>query len=83
MQQQLSLSVGVGTGALLLHAAMNGHGQSALTTADFSMSFLALGAISVLSIFAFLPLSRHAGAEVSGQRHRGRIASPRVPQPGE
>jgi EmrB/QacA subfamily drug resistance transporter len=82
MQQQLSLSVGVGTGALLLHAAMNGHSQSVLTTADFSMSFFALGLISALSIFAFLPLPRHAGAEVSGQRHRAPVTSP-FPRPGE
>ena len=82
MQQQLSLSVGVGTGALLLHEAMNGRGQSALTTADFSMSFFALGAISALSVLAFLPLARHAGAEVSGQRHGAPVASP-LPRPGE
>ena len=82
MQQQLSLSVGVGTGALLLHLAMGARGQTELTTGDFASSFFALGLISALSIFAFLPLAPHAGAEVSGQRQGARISAP-VPRPGE
>jgi hypothetical protein len=82
MQQQLSLSVGVGTGALLLHIAMGSRAQNEITTDDFAWSFFALALISALSVLAFLPLTRHAGAEVSGQRLGGRL-SPPVPRPGE
>src|SRR4029079_19720849 len=63
MQEQLSLSVGVGTGALLLHLAMGARGQTELTTGDFASSFFALGLISALSIFSFQPVARHVGAE--------------------
>lgn len=69
MNQQLSLSVGAGTGALLLHLSTSlGGGQ--LTAADFSPAFFVVGLISACSILAFLRLPANAGADMAG-RGRG------------
>ena len=66
MAQQLSLSVGVGVAALVLHVAVGG---AALPSAgDFLPAFFVVGGIAALSIFAFLRLPRAAGAEVSGHQ---------------
>ena len=70
MVQQLSMSIGVGTGALLLHVTLSLHGHSTLAAGDFTPAFAAVAAISLASIALFLPLSREAGAEVSGHRYR-------------
>jgi EmrB/QacA subfamily drug resistance transporter len=66
MAQQLSQSVGVGTGAMLLSLLSARHGGTVLTPADFSDAFIAVGAISLLSLPFFLRMSPDAGAEVSG-----------------
>jgi len=66
MAQQLSISIGVGTGALILHFMMLLHGGGALASTDFTAAFLAVGMISVSSVLLFLSLAREAGAEVSG-----------------
>jgi len=66
MAQQLSISIGVGTGALILHFMMLLHGGGALASSDFTAAFLAVGMISVSSVLLFLSLAREAGAEVSG-----------------
>lgn len=68
MVQQLSASIGVGTGALLLHVTLLTQNRTALAAGDFAPAFVAVGLISILSIFFFLPLSSDAGAEVSGHR---------------
>ena len=80
MQQQLSLSVGVGTGALLLHLMVTARGDTHVAAADFAPAFFALALISALSTLIFVPLPADAGAEISGHRPR-RTAT--VPQPGE
>ena len=69
MAQQLSISIGVGIGALLLHVMVLWHGRSMLGSADFTVAFIAVGMISLASVRWFLRLAREAGAEVSG--HRG------------
>jgi EmrB/QacA subfamily drug resistance transporter len=74
MAQQLSMSIGVGTGALLLHVTLAMSGRSTLVYGDFVPAFLAVTAISLTSLLFFIPLSREAGAEVSGH---GRPATPR------
>ncbi|MBV9862300.1 MAG: MFS transporter [Alphaproteobacteria bacterium] len=67
MAQQLSQSVGVGTGATLLHLMLVRHGGTALTPGDFSFAFAAVGVISMLSVPFFLRMSPDAGAEVRGR----------------
>ncbi len=69
MAQQLSLSIGVGTGALIVHATIARHG-GALGPNDFAPAFLVVGATTMLSLAPFLGLSPTAGAEVSGHRLR-------------
>jgi EmrB/QacA subfamily drug resistance transporter len=70
MAQQLSVSIGVGIGALLLHVTLLLSGRSVLAAGDFANAFLAVALISLSSIFFYLPLAREAGAEVSGH-HAG------------
>ena len=69
MSQQLSMTVGVGFGALVLHLALGLRGGAQLATQDFLPAFLILGAVSLLSTLAYRPLARSAGAAVSG--HQG------------
>ena len=64
--QQVSLSLGVGFAALLLHLTLIARGGSALTTRDISPAFLVVGLLSLASIPWFLRLQHTAGAEVSG-----------------
>jgi EmrB/QacA subfamily drug resistance transporter len=66
--QQLSLSFGVGLGALLLHATLVWHGRSELGAGDFSAAYFTIAAISLTSLVFFARLPEDAGAEVSGQR---------------
>jgi EmrB/QacA subfamily drug resistance transporter len=68
MAQQLSQSVGVGTGALLLYLLLAMHGQAVSSAGDFSFALAAVGAISMLSVPFFLRMAPDAGAEVSGRR---------------
>ncbi|MCX7355035.1 MAG: MFS transporter [Alphaproteobacteria bacterium] len=66
MAQQLSLSVGVGVAALILHIAIGG---AALPNADdFLPAFLVVGGLAALSTFAFWRLPPTAGAELSGHQ---------------
>ena len=67
MAQQLSQTVGVATGALLLQVVLALRGGSALTAADFYPAFVGVGMISLLSVPFFFKMSPDAGAEVSGR----------------
>jgi EmrB/QacA subfamily drug resistance transporter len=66
--QQLSLSFGVGLGALLLHATLAFHGRDQLGATDFAPAYFAVAGISLLSLLFFAALPRDAGAEISGRR---------------
>ena len=66
MAQQLSLSLGVGVAALVLHIAIGG--ASLPAAGDFLPAFFVVGGIAALSIFAFLRLPPTAGAELSGHQ---------------
>jgi hypothetical protein len=68
--QQLSLSVGVGIGAMVLHFTIALHGAGPITAADFPPAFFLVGAIAVGSFLLYLPLNPNAGAEVTGHRVR-------------
>jgi EmrB/QacA subfamily drug resistance transporter len=81
--QQLSLSVGIGTGALLLHLTVLAHGDMQLSANDFAPAFFALGLLSALSCLVHVPLRADAGAEVSGHRPRPAVAGAPRTQPGE
>ena len=66
MMQQLSLSIGVAIGALILHFSVVFRDGEALSAQDFLPAFIGIGLISLTSVFLFLPLAPDAGAEVSG-----------------
>lgn len=69
MMQQLSLSFGVGLGALTLHITlMLAGGGDRILPADFTPAFAVVGLASAASALIFLALTGDAGAEVSGHR---------------
>jgi EmrB/QacA subfamily drug resistance transporter len=68
MAQQLFLSFGVAVAALLLHLSLGGRPASALTSHDFTLPFVVVGGLALLSSILFMPLDRDAGEEVSGRR---------------
>ena len=80
MCQQLSQSVGVGTGALILYVLLATHDRAALAPGDFSVALMAVGAISLSSVPFFLRMSGDAGAEVSGRTPSSKLASD-LPRP--
>jgi EmrB/QacA subfamily drug resistance transporter len=67
MAQQLSQSVGVGTGALVLYLMLATHGTAVSSAADFSFALAMVAGISLLSVPFFLRMSPDAGAEISGR----------------
>src|SRR6202790_3505405 len=68
MAQQLFLSLGVAIAALLLHVSLGGRAASALTSHDFTLPFVVVGVLAMLSSLLFLQLDRDAGEEVSDRR---------------
>ncbi len=66
--QQLSLTLGVGVGALLLHATLALRGRTELGPSDFAPAYFAIAAISLLAWTFFARIGRDAGAEISGRR---------------
>jgi EmrB/QacA subfamily drug resistance transporter len=68
MLQQLSLSVGIATGALLLNLTLAWQGAHTLGPMDFWPAYLVIGVLSLVSLSSFLPLPPEAGAEMSGHR---------------
>jgi EmrB/QacA subfamily drug resistance transporter len=67
MMQQLSLTVGVATAALLLHLSAAARGGEHLANADFMAAFFGVAILAAASVLAYVPLAADAGAEVSGQ----------------
>jgi len=67
MAQQLSQTVGVATGALLLQVVLALRGGGTLVAADFYPAFVGVAMISLLSVPFFFKMSPDAGAEVSGR----------------
>jgi EmrB/QacA subfamily drug resistance transporter len=76
MGQQLSQSVGVGVGALVLHLTLLTSREGALDANDFWPAFVVVACISLMAVPFFRQLSHEAGAEVSGHRARGARAAP-------
>jgi len=67
MAQQLSQTVGVAAGAMLLQVVLALRGGTVLVAADFYPAFVGVATISLLSVPFFLRMSPDAGAEVSGR----------------
>ena len=67
MAQQLSQSIGVGTGALLLYLMLAVHRSAVSGPADFSFALAAVAILSLLSVPFFLRMAPDAGAEISGR----------------
>jgi predicted MFS family arabinose efflux permease len=65
--QQLSLSIGVGLGALILHIVVALRGAEGAMARDFAPAFLIVAAISASAALVFWRLPADAGAEVSGR----------------
>jgi EmrB/QacA subfamily drug resistance transporter len=80
MAQQLAQSFGVGLGAMLLHVIVSWGGGTELTPAHFSIAFLGVGAVSLISLPFFLALPANAGEEISG-RHAVPIKAVKEGQP--
>jgi hypothetical protein len=65
--QQVSLSLGVGVAALILHTSLVWRGGTALAAQDVRPAFMVVGLLSLASLPWFVRLDRQAGAEVSGR----------------
>ena len=63
--QQLSVSTGVAVGALAVELTVHFKGSRTLEASDFPPAFLAVAAISALSVLIFARLSPDAGAEMA------------------
>ncbi len=63
--QQVSLSLGVAIGALILQIARNMRGEAQLSQGDFALGFWIIAAIGAISVISFLRLPIGAGAELS------------------
>jgi hypothetical protein len=68
MAQQLALSLGVGTGAMLLHILLTYRGGSGLAAEDFAPAFWIVGLISVASVLLFVRLAPSAGDDLIAGR---------------
>ncbi|MEO7774980.1 MAG: MFS transporter, partial [Steroidobacteraceae bacterium] len=66
--QQLSLTLGVGLAAQVLHITAATRGSSVLMPFDFSIAYLAVGIISLSSALIYWRLPPDAGSNVSGHR---------------
>jgi hypothetical protein len=67
MAQQLSSSLGVATGAFLLHEFLGLRGGAELERIDFVYAFTVAGLITFGSAAFFVRLAPNAGAEISGK----------------
>src|SRR6476646_2626841 len=64
--QQVSISVGVATGALTVDLTLVARGQSAITAAaDFQPAFIAIAVIAGSAFFIFVRMPKDAGAELA------------------
>lgn len=67
VSRQLALAAGVAFGALAVEFTLHVHGGGALKASDFSPAFLAVAAVSALSVFIFARLAPDAGAELANR----------------
>jgi len=67
--QQLSMSAGVATGALVLEIERMGRETHQVVASDFPPAFLIVGALAALSALVFMRLPKHAGSSLSRKAH--------------
>jgi MFS family permease len=65
--QQLSTSVGVALGALVVETVLRFDNQPTLTAAEFPPAFLIVAGVAAASCFIFARLPRDAGAELANR----------------
>jgi len=75
MAQQLFLSLGVASAALILHLSLGERHVSQLSVHDFTAPFVIVGLLALFSSFFFLLLDPRAGDEVSGRQPRLSLAN--------
>lgn len=66
--QQLSLSIGISTAAMVLHTTTGGRPATTFSIADFAPAFLVVAVVASLAALVFARLPADAGGEVSGHR---------------
>ncbi|HEY4200546.1 MAG TPA: DHA2 family efflux MFS transporter permease subunit [Devosiaceae bacterium] len=66
--QQLSQSIGVAFGAMVLNLTLFFRGRESLAPDDFHLAFVAVGIVGAISAVLFLGLHHNAGSDVSGHR---------------
>jgi len=81
MAQQLAQSFGVGLGALILHLTVWWSGGETLTVGHFSIAFLAVAMVSLLSLPFFWVLPANAGEEISGRKATGDASAAKTASP--
>ncbi len=64
--QQVSLSLGVAIGGLILQAAQGLRGETHISRGDFAIAFWIVAFIGALSVISFLRLPQGAGRELAG-----------------
>ncbi|MGK2739401.1 MFS transporter [Tepidicaulis sp. LMO-SS28] len=72
MVQQLSLTLGVGLAALVIHWARIWNASPTLTPEDIAPAIIAVALLGAASLFFFLRLPRNAGEELNGRPLRAR-----------
>jgi EmrB/QacA subfamily drug resistance transporter len=65
--QQLAQSIGIGIAALLVHYTMVWRGSQLVDAGNIAPAFIVVAILSLISLAFFIPLSKHAGAELSGR----------------
>jgi hypothetical protein len=73
--QQFSLSAGVAVAAFVLEAVQAWRGEAIIAADDFSIAFVIVAGIAMLSVFQFSGLDANAGSSVIARR------KPAAPQP--
>jgi EmrB/QacA subfamily drug resistance transporter len=77
MAQQLAMSLGIGTGALMLHLTLLFRSHAELGPSDFTPAFIGVGLISFLALPIFLKLAPDAGqGMIAGERAAEEADSP-------
>jgi MFS family permease len=66
--QQFSLSAGVAVAAFVLEAVQALRGEAIIASDDFSVGFIVVAGIAVLSVFQFMRLDANAGSSVLSRR---------------
>ena len=77
--QQLSQSVGVAVGALVVETVLRLRGHAVLNAADFPPAFIVVGLISASSVFLFATMPPDAGEDMAQRK----TAKRREPAPAE